>query len=662
MASHLESRTGQRQSQPKILLSKATRTRIRLTTSYIFLSIGTLFMLFPVFWMITTALKPEWQVFNRPPIWLPQYWHKTDAGEGVSLLNLWTAKDPETGEKGAALKLGSRRYSSVIPVDSLPEISALAKDEAGDAVPTEIENTLVNVRDGQGKDVVAVGTDGDDLLVVPFAELQDIIELPLDQINAGERGQRQFGAYELPTRRVKLDNGDTLEILQLGPQTQLSTVIEAEAATHAILVPEERVGKATLLPLDRVEVKQHVLVGDDSETPYVVIDEANWRPTIPPSILRTHAFTVLESELIIEEDLDEYNLGKFRVGTVTDSDGETLEIAIVLQADISAEEGGTVLIIAREYMDAVQMVPSASLFRPFPELIDGTIVRVKDFTLSTVREESINFDKLGQEVAIIGDRQDMALLIPAESIEQAFDVPGKELKRNTSISLKWGNFVDAMTRKLGNATFLTFFKNTIIVTGLSIIGHLMSVTLVAYAFARLRAPGKNMLFGLVLATMMLPSAATIIPVYIIFRDLGAIDTLWPMFIRSFFGNALLIFLLRQFFLTIPIELEEAARIDGANRFQTFSRIMLPLILPALTTVVIFTFLWRWNDLFDAAIFLNSPSNYTVAIGLSQFRGQYEAEFTLLMAAATVVMLPTILLFFFAQRFFIEGISTTGLKG
>ncbi|MCD4687283.1 MAG: carbohydrate ABC transporter permease, partial [Anaerolineae bacterium] len=124
----------------------------------------------------------------------------------------------------------------------------------------------------------------------------------------------------------------------------------------------------------------------------------------------------------------------------------------------------------------------------------------------------------------------------------------------------------------------------------------------------------------------------------------------------------LIFLLRQFFSTIPIELDEAARIDGANRFQVFTRIMLPLMTPALATVTIFTFLWRWNDLFHAKIFLNSPKNYTVAIGLSQFVGAYEAEFNLLMSAATVAMLPTVLLFFFAQRFFIEGISMTGLKG
>jgi ABC-type glycerol-3-phosphate transport system permease component len=219
-----------------------------------------------------------------------------------------------------------------------------------------------------------------------------------------------------------------------------------------------------------------------------------------------------------------------------------------------------------------------------------------------------------------------------------------------------------MIRQTGSETFLTFFKNSTIISGLSIVGHLFSCTIVAYAFARMRAPGKNFLFGILVATLMMPGFITVIPVYRIFRDLGMVDTLWPLFLRTFFGNAFLIFLLRQFFSTIPMELEDAARIDGASRLQTFIRIMLPLITPALATIVIFTFLWSWNNLFDAAIYLYSPRNYTVAIGLRQFLGEYQSEFNLLMAAATIVMLPTVLLFFFAQRYFIEGITLTGMKG
>jgi multiple sugar transport system permease protein len=236
------------------------------------------------------------------------------------------------------------------------------------------------------------------------------------------------------------------------------------------------------------------------------------------------------------------------------------------------------------------------------------------------------------------------------------------LKRQTRPYLRVENYKLAMQREISGVGFPTFFKNSAIIAGLAILGHLMSCTIVGYGFARLRAPGKQLLFTILLATMMLPYQVTLIPVYEIFRDLRMVDTLWPMFITAFFGNAFFIFLMRQFFRTIPLELEDAARIDGANRFQVFMRIMLPLTMPAQATIAIFTFLGCWNDLFGALIYLNSPKNYTVAIGLSAFRGQYTSEFNLLMAATVIIMLPTVLLFFFAQRFFIEGITLTGLKG
>jgi multiple sugar transport system permease protein len=294
--------------------------------------------------------------------------------------------------------------------------------------------------------------------------------------------------------------------------------------------------------------------------------------------------------------------------------------------------------------------------------VQGVTVRFKDFTLPTVKDETINREALPPRVVLLGKPQKMTLVVPVSQLGSPFDVPGESLRRDASVSFKWQNIADALSRRIAGAGFGTFFMNSIIITVLSIIGHMLSCTIVAYAFARMKAPGKNVLFTIVIATMMLPEFVTLVPVYTIFRDLGLVDTLVPLYIRSFFGNAFLIFLLRQFFSTIPRDLEDAAYIDGATRFQTFTRIMLPLVSPALATVAIFTFLWRWNDLFNAAIYLNSPKNYTVAIGLNAFKGAYTAEFSLLMAAATIVMLPTVLLFFFAQRFFIDGITLTGVKG
>jgi multiple sugar transport system permease protein len=426
-----------------------------------------------------------------------------------------------------------------------------------------------------------------------------------------------------------------------------------------MLVRLDQLGDSEPLPLADSEAEQYTLV-DDPDTRYLLFQAADWQPTIDVQVLREHALTIDSDAFVADEEPGVFNLGVFPVGSYTDTSGTTQRVALILQESIQTQN--TVLVLPVEHMDRIQMVPSASLQRAFPETMDKTPARIKDFTLVYVNDETINMERLPDVVGIIGQRQKMALVVPVDAIETAFDKPGDEVVRNTSPSLRWSNFADAMSREFANANFITFFKNSIIISGLNILGHLFSCTVVAYAFARMRAPGKNILFIAILATMMLPHFVTLVPVYIIFRDLGWIDTLNPLWVRAFFGNAFLIFLMRQFFSTIPMELEDAARIDGANRVQTFVRVMVPLITPALATIVIFTFLWTWNDLFSAAIYLNSPHNYTVAIGLRQFVGQYESEFHLLMAAATVVMAPTVLLFFFAQRFFIEGITLTGMKG
>jgi ABC-type glycerol-3-phosphate transport system permease component len=163
--------------------------------------------------------------------------------------------------------------------------------------------------------------------------------------------------------------------------------------------------------------------------------------------------------------------------------------------------------------------------------------------------------------------------------------------------------------------------------------------------------------------MMLPYPVTLVPVYEIFRDAHMVDTLWPLFLRSFFGNAFLIFMLRQFFMSIPRELEEAARIDGANVVQIIWDVIVPLSKPAIATVIIFTFWWTWNSFFDPLIYLNSPELFPVSVGLNFFKDQYGTiYYDRLIAASVMSMVPMIVIFFFAQRYFIEGIQLTGLKG
>lgn len=226
-------------------------------------------------------------------------------------------------------------------------------------------------------------------------------------------------------------------------------------------------------------------------------------------------------------------------------------------------------------------------------------------------------------------------------------------------SWQWKNYPTA----LAFLPFATYAKNTILITGTVMIGEVLTNSFVAYGFARLRGPGRNALFVLVLSTMLIPFPVIMIPQYVLFKHLGWIDTLLPLIVPPWFGSAFLIFMLRQFYLTIPHELDDAAEIDGCSYFGIYWRIMLPLSKPALATVAIFSFTYNWNDYLAPLIFLNSQSNYTLALGLANFIGRYSVTpWNLLMAASLVTVLPCVLLFFFAQRFFIQGIVVSGVKG
>jgi multiple sugar transport system permease protein len=223
----------------------------------------------------------------------------------------------------------------------------------------------------------------------------------------------------------------------------------------------------------------------------------------------------------------------------------------------------------------------------------------------------------------------------------------------------WQNYPTALTF----LPFGTFTKNTLIYTFWAVVGETFTSSLVAFAFARLRARGSNVLFMLVLATMMVPNQVTMIPQYILFANLKWIDSLRPLIVPALFGSPYLIFLLRQFFRTLPRDMDDAARIDGCSWFGTFWRIIVPMSAPALTTVAILSFMWHWNDFMGPLIYINSTEKMTISVGLSRFTAQYGATpWNLLMAASLVTVLPCVLIFFFLQRYFIQGIVVSGVKG
>lgn len=224
-------------------------------------------------------------------------------------------------------------------------------------------------------------------------------------------------------------------------------------------------------------------------------------------------------------------------------------------------------------------------------------------------------------------------------------------------SLQFKNYTDV----LRTTPFSRWFLNTLLVTLASVAGNLIFCSLAGYAFARIRFFGRGLVFVLILATLMIPFQVTVIPTFLIVRQLGMIDTLGALIVPNLVG-AFGIFMLRQFFMTLPIELEEAARIDGASRLGVLVKIVLPLSGPALATLAVITFLWTWNDFFWPLITIYSPNNMTLQLGLATFQGAHQTNTNLLMAANVMTVLPMLLVFFVAQRYFIRGIATTGLKG
>lgn len=236
-----------------------------------------------------------------------------------------------------------------------------------------------------------------------------------------------------------------------------------------------------------------------------------------------------------------------------------------------------------------------------------------------------------------------------------FDIPPQWIPN----PIKWSNYPEALK-------YMNFFgclKNTCIITFTAMAGQLMSASLVAYGFARMRFPGRDFLFVVLLSTIMLPPQVTLIPVFKIFTSLGWYDTFYPLTVPAFFGGGVFaIFLLRQYYMTIPIEMDEAAKIDGAGTFGVFTKVILPQAKPALATVAIFSFMAHWNDFLGPLIYLGDPTKRTLALALWAFQGEHATDWNLLMAAATVVMLPLLVLFFAAQKHFIQGVVISGVKG
>ena len=237
---------------------------------------------------------------------------------------------------------------------------------------------------------------------------------------------------------------------------------------------------------------------------------------------------------------------------------------------------------------------------------------------------------------------------------ELFRVPFKWLPDK----FQFGNFINMFS----SIPFFKYLKNTMIIVVCNIVGSLLSCSLVAYGFARLRWPGRDKVFILVLITMILPYQVTLVPLFLMFTKMKWIGTFLPLTVTCFFGNPFFIFLLRQFFTGIPQDISEAARIDGAGEFTIFSKLVIPMAKPALTTVAIFAFIRSWNDFLGPLVFLGKDELYTLSLAASMLKSNLDPNWSLLLALGAVMILPVLILFFVMQKYFIQGIAMSGIKG
>jgi len=320
--------------------------------------------------------------------------------------------------------------------------------------------------------------------------------------------------------------------------------------------------------------------------------------------------------------------------------------------------GAVIILVPLVFMVSTSLKDRNQLRRSPPPLIpiEYTMVEVNG------KEEPL------YEVTVEGATRQMALIknlpegrgvfVEPANPDQTYELVIADQKQMEHWEAHWENYPEALT----SVPFDKYLINTCIVTFVGMAGMLLSCTMVAYGFSRFRAPWLNVLFMVLLSTIMLPGQVRLIPMYVLFNKIGWVDTLLPLIVPAFFANAYDVFFLRQFIMTIPLEMDDAARIDGANPIQTFLYVILPQARPAIVAVAILHFIWAWNDFYEPLIYLHSREKWTVAVGLQTFSALYSVNTHLIMAASTVMVIPCIIVFFFSQRVFTQGIVMTGIKG
>ena len=336
--------------------------------------------------------------------------------------------------------------------------------------------------------------------------------------------------------------------------------------------------------------------------------------------------------------------------------GETLVFKTITSLVLAA--GAGIIMIPFLYLLSTSVKDRDQMRQSPPQLIPIAATTVE---INNQAEPLYQVTLEGQtrEMALIKNRPGgKGLFVDPAKPDQTYELVIAEQTALQHLEIHWENYPEALKQMKFNKLLI----NTLLVTFLGMAGMLFSCSLVAYGFSRFRAPWLNVLFIVLLSTIMLPSQVRLLPTYVLFNKLGWVDTLLPLIVPQFFANAYDVFLLRQFFMTIPLELDDAAKIDGASPLQVLMFIILPQARPALIAVAIFHFLYAWNDFYEPLIYLHSPEHWTLAVGLQTFNALYAVNTNYIMAASAVMILPPIILYFLAQRIFTQGVVFTGIKG
>ncbi len=654
----------------EITASKSRMSFLGRFTSYFALAVMASVMILPLIWLVNGSFQPSWQINADPVIWIPREWKSVRAGDSERKMFLWEAPLPTAGtdvseekETSEVIQIGSRRYTTVVDTAQIAGILSIPRDELSEAVPTEISTAdtsiTANLRTWNGPEgsmeVIALAKDVQNdanLIVIPIdagdyqANRAALSVLPLDQVNTGKMGAVVIEDFELNVRQYE----DGTSLVVTGPESELWVVGTPEIAAEAEIIQSSRLGNKELIPVGQTQIPTYSVNGAPEGSRYVAIIQENWQPLMEQSLLAENAFVAQEGDLSPEKTTQVFNGMNMTVSQWQPPDGSSpYDVAILTPGSIEY------LVLPVSFMDQLYAAPISELVEPGSVNIETLTYRVQE-----------DYEKGGEITpsAFVGDIQEMAIIVPAETVSRAFDISPAELERATRVKLTTTGYKRVLNLNLSGTPFWMFFVNSGYVVLMNMLGHFVSCVLVAYGFARLRAPGKNVLFVILLGTMMIPYTIVTLPTYIIFRDLGLLGTMIPLWIRAFFGNAFLIFVLRQFFMTIPYDLDEAAYLDGATRLQILLKVIVPLSKPALAMIGIFTFWWYWNSFLDPLIYITKQQNYTISLAMNSFNQLYSRSagyYDRILAGSVLTLLPMVIIFLFAQRYFIEGIQLQGLK-